>query len=325
MGFFIRDIFIENNTILGPMAGVTNEPFRLLCKEQGVGLVVAEMVSDKALAFNNQKTLKMTEVSKLEHPISMQIFGRDVESMVNAAKFLDENSDCDIIDINMGCPVTKVAIKNGAGSALMKEPDVIFDIVSNIVKAVKKPVTVKIRAGWDDNSINAVEVAKIIEKAGASAIAVHGRTRNQMYSGKANWKIIKAVVDAVSIPVIGNGDVIDGPSAKRMMDETGCVAVMVARAAQGNPFLFKEINEFLKTGEIIERPSIKEIYDTIIKQHTMLVKLKGEHLANLEMRSHVGWYLKGLPSASHIRGLVCKEKDFNGVKKILEEYFKDYI
>ena len=325
MGFYIRDIYIKNNTVLGPMAGVTNETFRLLCKEQGAGLVVAEMVSDKALSFKNQKTLMMTKVSPLEHPISMQIFGRDIESMVNAAKFLDTNSDCDIIDINMGCPVPKVAIKNKAGSALMKEPELVYDLVSSIVKAVKKPVTVKIRLGWDNNSINALEVAKKIEKAGASAIAVHGRTRAAMYSGKADWTLIKEIVDSLSIPVIGNGDVVDGPSAKKMMDETGCAAVMVARAAQGNPFLFREINGYLESEKKVERPSYKEIYDTIIKQHSMLVDLKGEHLANLEMRSHVGWYLKGLPGASHIRGLVCKEKDFSGVKDILDEYFKDYI
>lgn len=325
MGFYIRDVYIKNNTILGPMAGVTNECFRLICKKFGAGLVVAEMVSDKALSFNNEKTLKMTEVSEDEHPISMQIFGHDVDSMVNAAKFLDKNSGCDIIDINMGCPVPKVAIKNNAGSALMKDIEQVYLIVKNVVDAVDKPVTVKIRAGWDLNTINAVEVAKVIEKAGASAIAVHGRTRSQFYSGKADWTIIKDVVDAVNIPVIGNGDVVDEESAKKMLDETGCVAVMIARAAEGNPFIFREINEYLENGTKLPKPTLKEIYDTIINQHKMLVELKGDHLANLEMRSHVGWYIKGLPGASHIRGLVCKEKNFDGVKMILDNYFKDYI
>lgn len=320
MKWKIRDVEIENQLVLAPMAGVTNESFRIICKEYGAGLLMAEMVSDKAIGFQNQKTLKMTKVNKVEHPISMQIFGADIESLVSGAIYLDNNSDCDIIDINMGCPVNKVAKKSGAGASLLKDPEKVYEIVKAVVGAVKKPVTVKIRIGWDFDSINCVEVAKLIEKAGASAITVHGRTRSQFYSGSADWKYIKAVVQAVNIPVIGNGDIVDYKSAKRMLDETGCTAIAIARGALGNPFIFREINEYLNNGNIVNKPTNKEIYDTIIKQYNLLLDLKGERIAMLEMRGHVGWYLKGMPNSSKIKDFCNKQTNFEEVIKILKEY-----
>ena len=320
MKWKIRDVEIENQLVLAPMAGVTNESFRIICKKYGAGLLMAEMVSDKAIGFQNQKTLKMTKVNKVEHPISMQIFGADIESLVNGAIYLDNNSDCDIIDINMGCPVNKVAKKSGAGASLLKDPEKVYEIVKAVVGAVKKPVTVKIRIGWDFDSINCVEVAKLIEKAGASAITVHGRTRSQFYSGNADWKYIKAVVQAVNIPVIGNGDIVDYKSAKRMLDETGCTAIAIARGALGNPFIFREINEYLNNGNIVNKPTNKEIYDTIIKQYNLLLDLKGERIAMLEMRGHVGWYLKGMPNSSKIKDFCNKQTNFDEVIKILKEY-----
>ena len=320
MKWKIRDVEIKNQLVLAPMAGVTNEAFRIICKKYGAGLVMAEMVSDKAIGFKNAKTLKMTKVNEIEHPISMQIFGADIESLVNGAIYLDNNSDCDIMDINMGCPVNKVAKKSGAGASLLKDPEKIYEITKAVVDAVKKPVTVKIRIGWDFDSINCVEVAKLIEKAGASAITVHARTRSQFYSGTADWKYIKDVVDNVSIPVIGNGDIVDYKTAKRMLDETGCTAVAIARGALGNPFIFREINEYLDNGNIVGEITNEEIYNTILEQYKLLLELKGEKLAMLEMRSHVGWYLKGKPNSSKIKDFCNKQTDFNEVIKILKDY-----
>ncbi len=317
----IRDIVIPNKLVLAPMAGVTNEAFRVICKEYGAGLLVCEMVSDKGLGFFNEKTLSMIKVNKQEHPISMQIFGSDVDSLVNAAKYIDKYSDCDIIDINMGCPVNKVAKKSEAGAALLKYPDKIYEIVKSVCEAVSKPVTVKIRIGWDFDSINAVSNALLIEKAGASAIAVHGRTRSQFYSGKADLDIIKAVKEAVRIPVIGNGDITDYKSAMHMLDYTKCDAIMIGRASMGNPFIFKEIDTYLKTKEVLPKVSYDEIYETIIKHHTLLKELKGEHLACLEMRSHISWYLKGLPNAAKYKNLINQEKDFSRVITYLQEFF----
>lgn len=318
MEWKIRDVTIKNQFVLAPMAGITNEAFRLICKEYGAGLLMAEMVSDKALSFNNQKTIEMTKVNKLEHPISMQIFGADVDSLVNAAKYVDEYSDCDIIDINMGCPVTKV-IKARSGSYLLKDPNHIYEIVKAVVSAVKKPVTAKIRIGYDFDSINCVEVAMLIEKAGASAITVHGRTKTQMYSGKADWKYIKMVKDAVKIPVIGNGDIVCAADAKRMLDETGCDAVAIARGTLGNPFIFRELNEFFDNKNKTIKTN-EEIYDTIIKHYNYLLELKGNHLAMLEMRSHVSWYIKGMTGSAKIKDLCNKQKDFNEVLKILKDF-----
>ena len=320
MKWKIGNVEIENQLVLAPMAGITNEAFRGICKEMGAGLVVCEMISDKALSFNNAKTIKMTHVNSNEHPMSMQIFGADEETLVYAAKWITENTDADIIDINMGCPVNKVAKKAGAGSSLLKNPQRVYEITKAVVEATHLPVTVKIRIGWDENNINAVKNAKMIERAGASAIAVHGRTRAQMYSGKANLDVIKEVVESVNIPVIGNGDVVDGPTALHMLEYTGCKAVMVGRGCLGNPWVFKEINHYLDNKEILPRPSKEEIYNMIMDQHNRLLKLKGEHLALLEMRSHVGWYLKGMPNAAAVKNAANMAKSFDKVKKILKEF-----
>ena len=315
----IGNVEIENQLVLAPMAGITNEAFRSICKEMGAGLVVCEMISDKALSFHNAKTIKMTGVSQNEHPLSMQIFGADKETLVYAAKWIYENTDADIIDINMGCPVNKVAKRAGAGSSLLRDPNKVYEITKAVVEATPLPVTVKIRIGWDENNINAVENAKMIEKAGACAIAVHGRTRAQMYSGHANLDVIKDVVEAVNIPVVGNGDIVDGPSALHMLEYTGCKAIMIGRGALGNPWIFKEINAYF-AGEEFKRPSKEEIYNMIVDQYERLLKLKGERLALLEMRSHVGWYLKGMQGSAQIKNKANQALSFEEVKKILKEY-----
>ena len=322
MTFYIGNVLIPNRVVLGPMAGNTNYAYRKIAKEFGCGLVYAEMVSDKGLNYKNTKTREMINVYEDEHPVSMQIFGSTVNDMVEAAKYVDENSNCDIIDINMGCPVNKVAKKGKAGSALLQDPKLVYDIVSNVVKSVKKPVTVKIRSGWDSNSINAVEIAKLIEEAGASAIAIHGRTRAQMYSGKADWDIIKKVKEVVNIPVIGNGDIKSAIDAKRMIDETGVDAVMVARGSLGNPFLFREINEYLETGNIIERPTYDELHKTILRHVKYLRELKGDHLAMLEMRGQIAYYLKGLPNSTAFKNELFKTKTIDDTLNIVSEYFK---
>ena len=319
MKWKIGNVEIENQLVLAPMAGITNEAFRSICKEMGAGLVVCEMISDKALSFHNAKTIKMTGVSQNEHPLSMQIFGADKETLVYAAKWIYENTDADIIDINMGCPVNKVAKRAGAGSSLLRDPNKVYEITKAVVEATPLPVTVKIRIGWDENNINAVENAKMIEKAGACAIAVHGRTRSQMYSGHANLDVIKDVVEAVNIPVVGNGDIVDGPSALHMLEYTGCKAIMIGRGALGNPWIFKEINAYF-AGEEFKRPSKEEIYNMIVDQYERLLKLKGERLALLEMRSHVGWYLKGMQGSAQIKNKANQALSFEEVKKILKEY-----
>ena len=319
MKWKIGNVEIENQLVLAPMAGITNEAFRSICKEMGAGLVVCEMISDKALSFHNAKTIKLTGVSQNEHPLSMQIFGADKETLVYAAKWIYENTDADIIDINMGCPVNKVAKRAGAGSSLLRDPNKVYEITKAVVEATPLPVTVKIRIGWDENNINAVENAKMIEKAGACAIAVHRRTRAQMYSGHANLDVIKDVVEAVNIPVVGNGDIVDGPSALHMLEYTGCKAIMIGRGALGNPWIFKEINAYF-AGEEFKRPSKEEIYNMIVDQYERLLKLKGERLALLEMRSHVGWYLKGMQGSAQIKNKANQALSFEEVKKILKEY-----
>ncbi len=322
MKWKIGNVEIDNQLVLAPMAGITNEAFRSICKEMGAGLVVCEMISDKALSFHNAKTIKMTGVNEAEHPLSMQIFGADVESLVYAAKWIYENTDADIIDINMGCPVNKVAKRAGAGSSLLKDPNKVYEITKAVVEATPLPVTVKIRIGWDENNINAVENAKMIERAGAKAIAVHGRTRAQMYSGHANLDVIRDVVLAVSIPVIGNGDIIDGQSAKHMLEYTGCNAIMIGRGALGNPWIFKEINAYFNNEEFI-KPTKADIYNMIVEQYERLLKLKGERLALLEMRSHVGWYLKGMQGSAQIKNKANQATSFDDVKKILKEFLID--
>ena len=320
MNLKIGNVVLKNNLILAPMAGVTNSPFRVLCKKFGAGLVVAEMVSDKGLFYGNQKTKDILIINKNEHPISQQIFGSDVNTMVEAAIFMDKYVECDIIDINMGCPVPKVAVKSQAGAALMKNPELVKELVEKIVKNVSKPVTVKIRSGWDSNSINAVEIAKKIEEAGASAITIHPRTRAQGYLGKADWNVIKQVKEAVSIPVIGNGDVIDGVSAKKMIDATGCDGIMIGRAAMGNPWIFNEINEYLISGNRLKRPSNMEIKNVMFEHLDELVIQKGEKLAVLEMRGQASWYLKGFKGASITRKEINQAQTKEQMKNIISSF-----
>ncbi len=324
MAFKIGHLVIENQLILAPMAGVSNSPFRRLSRDFGAGLVYAEMVSDKGLMYDNERTKKLLYMTDEEKPMAQQIFGSDLETMVQAALYIDKNSNCDIIDINMGCPVPKVAIKAQAGASLMKNPDLIYDIVSEIVKKVSKPVTVKIRSGWDNQSVNAVLVAKRIEEAGASAITVHARTRSQGYSGHADLDVIKAVKEAVKIPVIGNGDVIDGPSAKYMLEYTGCDAVMIGRGALGNPWIFREINAYLKDGTVFEKPTHEELKEMMIQHLDSLVELKGERTAVLEMRSHGPWYLKGIEHASHLRKQLSQARTRDEFKMYVEAFFNEH-
>lgn len=319
----IRDIEIKNRIIMAPMAGITNVAFRKIIKEFGAGLVVSEMVSDKALCYGNQKTIDMLKIDEDEHPVSIQIFGGDVESMVKAAKFVDEHSNCDIIDINMGCPVNKV-LKAHAGSYLLQYPDLVFDIVKNVVGSVKKPVTVKIRIGYDFHSINCVKIAKLIEKAGASAIAVHGRTRSQMYEGHADWSYIKQVKEAVSIPVIGNGDVKTAQDAKRMLEETGCDAVMVGRAALGNPWVITQMVSYVENDILIEEPSVDEKIEQCLNHAKRLIQVEGEKNAIRQMRGHAPWYIKGLKSSSQVKNRLSKVEKFEELQSILLAY-KHYL
>ena len=290
----IGNVEIKNQVVLAPMAGICDNAYRTIVKEMGAGLICAEMVSDKAIYYNSKKTIEMLYMSEKERPISQQIFGSDVESFVYAAKYIEENMKPDIIDINMGCPVPKVALRAQAGSALLKNPEKVYEIVKNVVEAVNVPVTVKIRSGWDSNSINAVEIAKVIEKAGASAITVHGRTRAQGYSGKADWNIIKEVKENVTIPVIGNGDIKTCYDAKKMLEETKCDAVMIGRGCIGNPWLIKETVDYLeKNIEPIKPTSIERI-DMILEHLNRLIETKSEKQALLEIRTHIGYYLKRL-------------------------------
>lgn len=315
----IRDVEIENPIVIAPMAGISNAAFRSICKKFGAGLICAEMVSDKALYYDNVKTLNMTQVLDDEHPMSLQLFGHDIESMVYAAKLLDKETQCDIIDINMGCPVNKV-IKANAGSALMKDVDHAAAIVQAVVEAVDKPVSVKMRAGWDAKNINAVELAQKVEKAGASAICVHGRTRVQMYEGKADWTIIKQVKEAVSIPVIGNGDVKSVLDMKRMFDETGCDAVMIGRGILGDPWLIKQCVDYLKTGNVVKNVSYNEKFQ-LAKEHAQkLCDLKGEYIGIREMRGHATWYIKGLPSSHTIKDQLSKITSYDELVNILASY-----
>ena len=320
MEWKIGNVEIKNNIVLAPMAGVCNSAFRRIIKEMGCGLVYAEMVSDKGLVYNSKKTKDMLYVLDYERPISQQIFGSDVDTFVEAAKMVYEIMKPDIIDINMGCPVPKVAVRAQAGSALLKNPAKIREIVSAVVKAVPIPVTVKIRSGWDSNSINAVEVAKICEEAGAKAICVHGRTRSQGYSGKVDLDIIKKVKESVSIPVIGNGDVNSIESAIKMFEYTGVDAIMIGRGALGNPWLIKQLVTYFDTGIILEKPSYKEIIDMCRKHLNYLLELKSEKISVLEMRSHISWYIKGLPKSTEIKKELFTISDAKGIMNLLDRY-----
>ena len=323
MKWKIGNVEIKNQVVLAPMAGISNTAYRQIIKEMGAGLIFAEMVSDKALVYGSEKTFDLLKMSDMERPIAQQIFGSDVDSFVKAAKLVEDKMHPDIIDINMGCPVPKVAIKSQAGSALLKNPDKIKEIVSAVVKAVSVPVTVKIRSGWDANSVNAVEVAKVIEEAGASAITVHGRTRAQGYSGNADWNIIKQVKKMVSIPVIGNGDVTSAEKAKEMLDFTGCDAVMIGRGVLGNPWLIKECVSYLDSGIIPPKPSAREKIEMLKRHYQLLVDSTSEKQAILEIRTHALWYIKGMPKSAYIKNEICKTKNSEDLFKILNDYLGD--
>ena len=313
----IGNVTLENPYILAPMAGVTDLPFRLLCREQGAGLLCMEMVSAKAIQYNNKNTKALLAIHPDEPPVSLQLFGSDPDIISEIAKRIEE-LPFSILDINMGCPVPKI-VKNGEGSALMKNPKLVHEIVSKTVKAIQKPVTVKIRKGFDDSCINAVEIAKIIEDAGAKAVAVHARTREQYYSGKADRDIIRQVKEAVTIPVIGNGDVTSGESAIALQEQTGCDGVMIGRGAQGNPWIFSELLEYERTGRMPARPTNEEIKKMIARHAKLQIEYKGEYLGIREMRKHVSWYTTGLPNSAKLRGEINAVESFDELEELLEE------
>ena len=313
----IGSVTLPNNLILGPMAGVTDLPFRLLCKEQGAGLLCMEMVSAKAILYKNKNTESLLSIDERENPVSLQMFGSDPDIISQIAHSIEERP-FDILDINMGCPVPKI-VNNGEGSALMKNPLLVGKIIEKTVKAINKPVTVKIRKGFDDEHINAVEIAHVAEESGASAVAVHGRTREQYYSGKADWDIIKEIKDSISIPVIGNGDVFEIEDAINMLEKTNCDAIMIGRGAQGNPWIFNRINHYMETGEILPKPTAEEKINTAIEHMKLAVEEHGEYVAVREMRKHIGWYIKGLKNSARYRDEINKLTDSEAVIMKLRE------
>ena len=317
----IGNTALDNRVILGPMAGVTDLPFRLLCREQGCGMAVTEMVSAKAILYHNKNTNELLAVDSQEGPVSVQLFGSDPEIMAEIAVRLEEGPYA-CIDVNMGCPVPKI-VNNGEGSSLMRNPKLAEKILSAMVRAVKKPVTVKFRKGFNEDCVNAVEFAKMAESCGVSMVAVHGRTREQYYSGKADWNIIRQVKEAVKIPVIGNGDIFTPEDAGRMIEETGCDGVMVARGAKGNPWIFKRINRYLETGEVMPNPGMEEIRDMILRHGKMLAEYKGELTAMREMRGHMAWYTKGMPGSAALRNAINQVETFEGLAALIEERIRE--
>lgn len=311
----IGNVELENRYILGPMAGVTDLPFRLLCREQGAGLLCMEMVSAKAIYYQNKNTESLLEIHPDERPVSLQLFGSDPRIMSEMAKRIEERPFA-ILDVNMGCPVPKV-VKNGEGSALMKDPKLVYEIVRALVKAIEKPVTVKIRKGFDDSQVNAVEIARVIEEAGAAAVAVHGRTREQYYSGKADWDIIRQVKEAVAIPVIGNGDVTSPEAADELVRRTGCDGVMIARGAQGNPWIFSELTAWEESGRIPPRPDKDEIRRMILRHARLQLEYKGGYSGIREMRKHVAWYTKGLKGAARLREKVNLVESYEELEALM--------
>ena len=319
----IGNLNLDNRVFLSPMAGVTDLPFRLICKEQDCGMLYTEMVNAKALCYDDQNTKKMLKIEEEEHPVAIQIFGSDPEYMGGAAKILNSYPN-EILDINMGCPAPKV-VKNGDGSALLKNPELAAKVLKAVVGNSEKPVTLKIRKGWDDTCINAVEIAKIAEDCGISAIAIHGRTREQYYSGKADWDIIRQVKENVSIPVIGNGDVFEVEDAINMLNQTNCDAIMIGRGAQGNPWIFKRINHYMQTGEILPEPTLEEKINTAKKKLKLAVEEHGEYGAVREMRKHIAWYLKGLRNSARVRDEINKIESYEEVVNKLESYMQDCL
>lgn len=319
----IGNVELENNVVLAPMAGVSDLPFRLLCKEQGAGLLCMEMVSAKAIYYNNKNTRELLKIHPGEAPVSLQLFGSDPDIISEMAKRI-EDRPFSILDINMGCPVPKV-VNNGEGSALMKNPGLVEKILTRLVRAVDKPVTVKIRSGFDENHINAVEIARLAESCGASAIAVHGRTREQYYSGRADWDIIAQVKDAVGIPVIGNGDVDSPRAAERLLKQTGCDGVMIGRAAQGNPWIFREVIHYLDTGECLARPSLEEMKETVVRHAMLQLEYKGEYTGVREMRKHLSWYTAGLPHSARFRQMVNAMESMDELLQGVEQIFSRHL
>ena len=315
----IGRVTLDNNIILAPMAGVTDLPFRLLCSEQGAGMCCMEMISAKAILYKNKNTESLLEIHPGEGPVSLQLFGSDPKIMADMAKQI-EDRPFDVLDINMGCPVPKV-VNNGEGSALMKQPELVNKIVTAVAGAIQKPVTVKIRSGFDDAHINAVEIAKIAENAGAAAVIVHGRTREQYYAGEADWEIIAKVKESVSVPVIGNGDITDGVSAERMLRQTGCDGIMVGRAARGNPWIFRQIAAYLEEGTVIRKPDKEIMKETILRHARLQLECKGEYTGVREMRKHVSWYTAGVPNSARLRQSVNMVENFEELERLVEESF----